>query len=216
MNADHPMRVKPVEPSRIVAGRRPPAAQRGLRAFTLIELLVVIAIILVLSGISMKVMSLVGRKSATAKTLYVLEQTKNALEAYYVAVGTYPPVTDTNTLYVRAATTAHLPYVPNLPVRMGLVYYLKYMSDARLDSWAKFASKVVSRDADQYATDSRAGAGTFRYTNTVEAIRDGWSRQIYYVPNSDFSSYMLWSAGVDGLTLTPAQKADDIGVGNNE
>jgi len=63
----------------------------GASAFTLIEMLMVVAVIIILSGILLKITSLVTRNMARAKALHDLNQLKNALEEYYMIYGQYPP-----------------------------------------------------------------------------------------------------------------------------
>ena len=61
------------------------------RGFTLIEMLIVIVIILILSGMLLKIMGLVGRKTGAARAHYDLEQLQNAINEFYAEYGHYPP-----------------------------------------------------------------------------------------------------------------------------
>jgi prepilin-type N-terminal cleavage/methylation domain-containing protein len=66
-------------------------ARRGRRAFSLVEMLVVIVIIAILTGMVIKVQSLVAERTARAQTIKRLENIKLILEEYYRAYGEYPP-----------------------------------------------------------------------------------------------------------------------------
>ena len=177
-------------------------------AFTLIELLVVVGIILILMTISFKLISITGRKAATAKTLYVLEQTRNALEAYYVAIGTYPPTTAIQ--WVRPATLAHFKYDPKVSGTTGLCYYIGgAYDDPRKGTWTKFANPVISAFWDPYRIAAApAGFQATRYTNNIDSIQDGWKHDIHYQPNADYSGYTIWSDGGAG--------SGRIGIDKNE
>lgn len=182
-------------------------------AFTLIELLVVVAIILILAGLTFRLISLVGRRAATAKSLYVLEQTRNALEAYFVTIGTYPPPSSIE--FVRVASTNHFRYMPNLPPSLGLTYYLRYFDDPHSSNWRRFSDPLITSGIDPY---HMAPGGVFGpptpYTNVVDTIVDGWGRTIHYSPNPDLSGYNVWSEGVNGVNQGGA--GDDVGLQNME
>lgn len=175
-------------------------------AFTLIELLVVIAIILILSGISLKVMSIVGSKAGLAKTDLVLEQLKNALAGYYATYGSYPPATE---------VTARCPY--NQPASLetneflsrGLLAYLISGADmdpseatattkAYLNSeatrWEHYLKGLYG--TERYATNASQGMSMMDFTNVVIGIYDGWDRSIGYKPHlPECQGYTLWSEG---------------------
>lgn len=185
----------------------------GRLAFTLIELLVVVGIILILMGISFKLISMTGRKAATAKTLYVLEQTRNALEAYYVAIGTYPPTTAIQ--WVRPQTLNHFKYDPKISGTTGLCYYIGGpYDDPRKGTWTKFSrpqqgEPVISGFWDPYnIAAAPAGFQATRYTNDIDTIQDGWKHDIHYQPNADYSGYTIWSDGGAG--------SGRIGIEKNE
>ncbi|NQU39663.1 MAG: prepilin-type N-terminal cleavage/methylation domain-containing protein [Lentisphaerae bacterium] len=59
--------------------------------FTLVEILVVVVIIGILSGIVLKLHTLVGERTARAQTLVQLENIKLCLEEFYREEGYYPP-----------------------------------------------------------------------------------------------------------------------------
>ncbi len=61
------------------------------RGFTLIEMLIVIVIILILSGMVLKIMTLVSRKTGITGCMHDLLQIENALAEYYSEYGQYPP-----------------------------------------------------------------------------------------------------------------------------
>jgi prepilin-type N-terminal cleavage/methylation domain-containing protein len=184
------------------------------RAFTLIELLVVVAVILILFGISLKVMSVVNRKTATAKTLYVLEQTRNALDAYFASVGSVPNTTVIKYDRVVGQSAAGFDVSEKLKdfeVR-GLSYYLGYESRDRSDSWQKFAKTVIGGVGSHTNPPIvKVGFDAVMTTNSVDSIRDGWGREIVYLPNADCDGYTLYSQGPDTST-----GIDDIGIDKNE
>ena len=64
--------------------------------FTLIEMLIVIVIILILSGMVLKIMTVVARKASVAHCAHDLLQIENALAEYYSEYGQYPPGIDPN------------------------------------------------------------------------------------------------------------------------
>jgi prepilin-type N-terminal cleavage/methylation domain-containing protein len=185
-------------------------------AFTLIELLVVIAVILILMGISLKMMSIVSNKTGISKTLFVLEQTRNALDAYYATVGSYPNTTDIR--YDRfAGSTNSWGFDASAEVKKyekyGLTYYIGYEAHPRAASWQKFASTVIgSGGSHTNRPIPKIGFDTIITTNTVNTICDAWGREIVYVPNASCDGYVLSSLGLDGQTNT----ADDIGITKNE
>ena len=186
-------------------------------AFTLIELLVVVAVILVLVGISLKVMSIVNVKTGTARTLFVLEQTRNALDAYYSTVGTYPNTLDTKYDRLNGNTNSwgfDASLDPNIPNIKGLTYYLGYEPNPRAASWQKFASTVIVSGASHTNKPStKPGFDKIITTNTVNTIVDGWGTEIIYTPTTNCDGFSLYSAGPDG---NPNTKIDNIGIDKNE
>jgi prepilin-type N-terminal cleavage/methylation domain-containing protein len=189
------------------------------RAFTLIELLVVIAVILILLGISLKMMSIVSNKTGTAKTLYVLEQTRNALDAYYSTVGSYPNTTVIKYDRYDGGGKASWgfdasSYITNV---IGLTYYIGYESHPRAASWQKFVMNVspaVITIVGSHTNPpvSMPGFDAITSTNLVSSIRDAWDRDVVYMPNASCDGYTLSSKGLDGISGT----ADDIGITKSE
>lgn len=190
------------------------------KAFTLIELLVVVAVILILMGISLKIMGLVSRKTATARTVMVLEQVKNALNAYYAAYGSYPAVYTTKT--VTPLTLPANPPPTGFNTSRGLTAYLMTGREWQ-DGWAGNANVVgfFNPDARQWnhyfkklvedgrvwredVTNSALGGGGaswMDWTNSRVFFRDGWDREIRYQPmtSNDVQGYRLWSLGPNGV-----------------
>jgi len=183
-------------------------------AFTMIELLVVVAVILILMGISLKMMSVVSNKTGTAKTLYVLEQTRNALDAYYATIGTYPNTTVVKYDRFNGVGKSSWPIdiSTNIPDIRGLTYYLGTEPNARAASWQKFASTVIVPLPAHTNSPVYYGAAAIKSTNSVDSIIDAWNREIVYVPNANCDGYTLYSVGPDGAAGTK----DDIGITKNE
>ena len=215
MNTDRPIHAEPTGSPQGAGSPVPPlTARRSLASFTLIELLVVVAVILILFGISLKMMSVVGRKSGIAKTLYVLEQTRNALDAYYATMGSYPNTTDI--VYDRFNNAGRGSWgfdaSASLHSTLGLSYYIRYEPHPRSESWQKFARTVV-KPAGSYTNPpiSKVGFDSIMTTNVMDSIRDAWDRDIVYVPNAKCDGYILYSKGPDA-----AIPLDDIGIDKNE
>jgi prepilin-type N-terminal cleavage/methylation domain-containing protein len=189
-------------------------------AFTLIELLVVIAVILILLGISLKMMSVVTRKSGIAKTLYVLEQTRNALEAYYATVGSYPNTTTNSYECCTGQSSAGFDASAKIKANevYGLTYYLGYQPLPRAASWQKFVRNVNPAVISTVGSHTNGminevGFDGIMTTNSVMAIRDAWDHNIIYFPNATCDGYTLYSAGPDGNANTTI---DNIGLDKNE
>ena len=175
------------------------------RAFTLIELLVVVAIIMILTGISMKITSLVTGKTGKARTIWVLEQVKNALGSYYVAYGSYPPV-DTVTYIFEGAQSGNLPAVPDggMGYSTGLVFYIynapRHNSDPVVATWQHYLTGIGSYGSQSNA--GKASASFIAWTNNTHTILDGWGNEIGYqckalnVPGQPANQrFRLWSSG---------------------
>lgn len=202
----------------------PLISRRSLASFTLIELLVVVAIILVLAGISLKVMSLVSRKTASARTIMVLEQVKGALGAYYATYGSYPavtnmgstapyklPLTDPADMRTSRGLTCFIMSGYNLSDFKNYPRTLAFFNaDAR--RWDYYFDKLGDRITIGAPTNRATGAGGSQYTwtNASVSIRDGWDREIQYRPitTNNQEGYRLWSVGVDGVS----GNSDDIVV----
>lgn len=202
-----------------VAASRRPVTRRS--SFTLIELLVVVAVIMVLVGITLKVMGMVNRRSASAKTLAIIEQVKHALGEYYSTYGSYPPgdmynsadhFTSVDYVHPPDSTIASYPSCNNWHSSTGLVYYLKYF-DQPPSRWTQFTDGIVPNSSGAIATNSQYQGGTTpTYTNTTETIVDGWGNKLRYVSSvtNGYQSYSIWSIGPNGIDEGGTN--DDIGV----
>ena len=222
MNTDRPIQAEPTGSPQGAKPVSPLAARRSLASFTLIELLVVVAIILILMGLTLKVMSIVNRKTATARTLVVLEQVKGALGAYYATYGSYPAVSG-----VGSAAPYKLPANPpdDMKTSRGLTACI--MSGYNLSDFKNYPQTMAyfNQDArrwDYYFDkirdmiyigpltnrDTGAGGSQYTWTNASVTIVDGWGRGIRYNPLStnNQEGYLLWSDGADGSNGT----SDDI------
>ena len=186
------------------------------RAFTLIELLVVVAVILVLMGISLKMMSVVSTKTGKARTLYVLEQTRNALDSYYSTMGVYPNTTAIKYDRLKEIGSYTFDIKSYVKEELGLTYYLGYEIHPRAASWQKFVMNVNPAVIVGVGSHTNPpvfyGANKFITTNTVDSIRDAWGRDVVYTPNTNCDGYTLYSMGMDGQAGT----VDDIGITKNE
>lgn len=194
----------------------PPVSRRS--SFTLIELLVVVAIILILVGIALKITGVVGRQGGRARTLWVLEQVKNALGAYYTTYGSYPPVNSV-TYILPYTDPASLPAVPDggFGYTTGLVYYLYYVgnhpyhnSDPDAARWAHYLEDIGGYDMKPMSNKSSSAFTWVFWTNRVHDISDAWGRGLYYSCPSPYQQFRLWSAGPNGRNENGA--GDDIGV----
>ena len=214
MNTDRPIHAEPTGSPQGAKPVTPLASRRSLASFTLIELLVVVAVILILFGISLKMMNVVGRKTATAKTLYVLEQTRNALDAYYTTIGSYPNTTDIIYDHCVGNSPAGFDISGQIKETLGLTYYLGYEPNDRADSWQKFAKTVIGGAGSHTNPPvTKVGFDSVLSTNSVESIKDGWGKDIVYVPNPNCDGYIVYSAGPDGNANTTV---DNIGIDKNE
>lgn len=183
------------------------------KGFTLIELLVVVAVILILLGISLKVMNVVGRKTATARTLYVLEQTRNALDAYYASVGSYPNTTTVK--YKHNVGNSPMDFDASAELKAfevkGLTYYIGYESRPRSETWQKFSRTVIGNvGGGTNPPIKKVGFSPVKSTNSVESINDGWNQEIIYDHNENCDGYTIYSKGPTG------DPADDVGIDKNE
>ena len=180
------------------------------RGFTLIELLVVVTIILILSGISLKIMSMVGNKTGTAKTDMVLEQVKNALAAYYTTYGTFPAV---NTVASEIPYNQPATLINNPGLNQGLTAYLISGNDLNpsptaitrsylnpeATKWEHYLKGLYSGITKTNSTTQFTSV--MDYTNITITICDAWGHEIHYVPQPpDYQNYTLWSEGPTGST----------------
>jgi len=211
MNTDRPIQAEPSRSSQGFKPVLPLVARRSLASFTLIELLVVVTVILILAGISLKVMTVISRKTGTAKTLMVLEQVKNALGAYYLVYGSYPPVNSVGSTAPNQQSASLTNYQG---CSRGLTAYLLSGSDGSSLTRNYFNSEAAKWEhylAGLYSTTSPTGSvsqgmSMMDYTNKTYTINDGWDNAIHYSVAPDLQSYTLWS---DGPT---ASTNDDIYV----
>jgi prepilin-type N-terminal cleavage/methylation domain-containing protein len=189
-------------------------SRRRNPAFTLIELLVVVAIILVLTGIALRIMSLVNRKAGTAATLRVLEQVKNALGAYYSTYGTYPPVTSVAYEYENTPLASLPDIPPDMHYSTGLVYFIysdpKHNPEAQ--RWRHYLEGIGWTGSPDYS--NRVGFAWVFWTNNYHTIWDAWDRELHYECRPPYSSYRLWSDGPDRNNNNGV--GDDLGVAPTE
>jgi len=178
------------------------------RAFTLIELLVVVAIILILAGITLKIIPMVTRKTGQVATMRLLEQVKNALGGYYSTYGIYPPV---NSVYYEYENTpmSSLPITPpNSGYSTGLVYYIyngpHHNPDSEASRWQHYLRDIGS------ASTRTTGVGWVMWTNSTHTIKDSWGNDLKYSNSSDHQWYKLWSVGPNGVDESGG--GDDVGV----
>ncbi len=208
-------------------GSRCPVAQRS--AFTLVELLVVVAVIMVLVGITLKVSGAVARRAASAKTLKIIEQVKNALGEYYSAYGAYPPgdkaangYTSVDYVGPPGYVVKQYPSCGNWFDSTGLVYYLTQMPES--PQWTQFTSGVVPNHKEYPPImNAKYADGTVpTFTNLVQTIWDGWEHKVNYwcpyvytnsknqVITNAYQMFRLWSNGPNGVDEGGTN--DDIGV----
>jgi prepilin-type N-terminal cleavage/methylation domain-containing protein len=179
------------------------SAQRNKerRSFTLIELLVVVAILGILMGISLKVTTSIFKKVGTARSAYVVEQTKSALEAYYIVMNQYPTSTVIRSSY--AVKNPSWPFDPgDYKEEKGLVYFLKTLDHPQKSSWQKYIKgvdpAVIKTKDSMMMRTPKAGFDEARWTNFFETIEDGFEKEIYYRPDTnDYQSYRVFSSGPD-------------------
>ncbi len=111
--------------------------------FTLIELMVVIMIMMVLSGIVLGIANYASRKAAEGRARAELQQLRNALDEYRLAVGQYPSVTivgDSGSAAPWIGIVPHLTnYVENLSFvdPWGRVYQYRPQGRFSFDLWSR-------------------------------------------------------------------------------
>lgn len=186
--------------------------QRG--SFTLVELLVVVAVILVLLGISLKVMSMVNRKAGVARTTWVLEQVKNALGSYYATYGMYPPVKTVGYQYEKTPMTS-LPAIPaDMYYSTGLVYFIfsGTFHNPEAQKWQHYLDGIGSYG--QVPHSNKTGFAWIYWTNSTHTIFDAWDKELRYECLSPYSTYRLWSTGPNQADNNGS--VDDIGIAPGE
>ncbi len=184
------------------------------KAFTLIELLVVVSIILILMGISLRVMSIVNRRGSTARTEWILQQVKNALGSYYALYGTYPPVSTVPFIYEGLIPTEVIIPQEQLGWSTGLVYYI-FSTDSRHNQeaapWQHFLEGIGSGITPIPYTNVTVGAWNGGFTNKFHTLVDAWGRELRYNSSGpDYQRFILWSVGPNGSDENGG--GDDIGV----
>jgi len=185
-------------------------------AFTLIELLVVVAIILILAGISLRIIPMINNKTATARTMAVLETVKCALGAYYSTYGSYPNVSS-----VTSTSPDKMPGNPPQDDKSspGLTKYImtgtefgnvsdpmRGFFNSEASRWQYVWKKLVD-DGRVYSDvptnliySFQEGYSWKDWTNKNVSIRDGWDRTIryQYYNSNNIEGYRLWSLGPNG------------------
>jgi prepilin-type N-terminal cleavage/methylation domain-containing protein len=201
------MKIEKTRGSRVGVNRR--------SSFTLIELLVVVAVILILMGISLKVMGIVNRKASTGKTTWILEQVKNALGAYYSLYGTYPPVDSVAFVYEGSIPSPTEVLIPASTAgwSTGLVYYI-YSTDSHHNQeakpWQHYLEGIGGIDTDP-KTNITIGAWRGGFTNKIHSISDAWGQTLRYKSYPpDYQRFLLYSIGPNGSDQSGG--GDDIGV----
>ena len=160
-------------------------------SFTLIELLVVVAIILILLGLSLKVMSIINRKATTAKTIWILEQVKNALGSYYSTYGSYPPVSFVGYEYERTPMSDLPALPPSMNWKTGMVYYIysDTKHNAEATPWQHYLKGIGSYGMAEYS--NRVGAAWVFWSNNTHSVYDAWDRPLSYrAEPPDYQRYL--------------------------
>ncbi len=137
-------------------------------SFTLTELLVAIAIVLILVGITVAGVGYARRRADEAKTVAILEQFAQGLEAFRAENGYYPPSS--------SATDVKL----------------------NLDSNGKFILTIGVATYNFYSEKSGKNFCEFSHFDTnVTALEDSWDNSIQYqCPGAkNKTGYDLWSKG---------------------
>lgn len=201
MNTDRPIQVErlvfPPQGARPVSSI---AKRRSLASFTLIELLVVVAVILILLGISMKVLSIANRHAEKAKTLFVLEQVKNALGAYYTQYGVYPPVDIVEYIYPKTdPSTLAAPPKDGMGYKTGLVYYIYsgsyHNTDPEAAAWQHYLLGLDSGDSPTNSGWDDSGTIKIDWTNSMHTIPGiGYECKKF---GSSCQRYRLWSGAIE-------------------
>ena len=145
--------------------------------FTLVELLVAIAIVLILVGITVAGVGYARRRADEAKTVAILEQFAQGLEAFRAEKGYYP----------HCASAAEVKF--------------------KLDSGKlklTFGSEPETKAKPFYSEKSGKNFSEFSHFGTdVKALTDSWDNAILYqCPGAkNKTGYDLWSKGQNGISL---------------
>jgi prepilin-type N-terminal cleavage/methylation domain-containing protein len=195
---------------------------RWRAAFTLVELLVVVAIILILMGVSMKVMSVVNRAAYASGTIERLEKTKMAIEGFYALKGIYPPCElvpskwpvpdpgrDLETVLTgENAGKTNLGYYLTAP-EMGAIAWSHHLVDvAEYVDDKGLARPTQPEDITNVVSGLPPWIGKASYYSV--SIVDKWGRTLIYSANPPYQSYRLWSKGQNGNDENG--RGDDIEV----
>lgn len=195
------------------------------KSFTLIELLVVVAVILILVGISLRIMQLVNRKGAISRTTWILEQVKNALAGYYASYGSYPPSDKYDNRYGSSVSYIHVEEMPagydscrDWHTSTGLVFYLTRVDEAgRWSHYIKDPDVVPNETGRSPITNATYALGPIPpFTNIYESIHDAWDVELRYVctAGNGYQGYRLWSVGPNNKDENGG--GDDLGVTSGE
>jgi len=192
---------------------------RHRRSFTLVELLIVVAVILILLGISLRVMSMVNRKAGVARTTWILEQVKNSLGSYYSTYGTYPPVTTVAYQYEKTPVGSLPAIPPNLNYSTGLVFFVYappkhagHNPDPSAQRWQYYLDDIGEYGLAFYS--NQVGFSWVFWTNNTHTIKDAWDSELRYECLPPYSRYRLWSVGPNRSNENGA--GDDEGVAPGE
>lgn len=185
-------------------------------AFTLIELLVVISVVLILVGISFKVMVGIGQKTTKANQIELMQKIKNVLACYYSANGCYPPSDTWNSgsLYrnninqfrilrngdpvdetdgiIFSLTTTNYPTAEDHYSSRGLLYYL--YADPQASKWAKYMPVDRIRSyTDSTNTTYGSGSGVTPAGSVINNLYRFTERYHYECASSNnYQTYRLW------------------------
>ncbi len=174
------------------------------RGFTLVELLTVIVIILILAGITMKLMALINQKTAVARASGDIERIKNALTEYHTINGCYPPAGKMRREKEGEIGEGSVRPSEGYGYSDGLTTYL--FPDEGDAPWAKYLDGML-RTPNVYREGANPVGGKSVWSNKVHTIRDPWNNDYVYTSSPPFQAYLLYSVGPDGT----AETADDVG-----
>lgn len=186
----------------------------GTRGFSLVELLMVVLILLILIGITTRVVVYVNTRAGIGKAAGEMERLKNAIVEYHATFGILPPVNPTvlggrsNTmLWVHSNTWPAVAL--DFHCYTGLAYYLWSDDIPERSRWDHY---IKGMDIHPDYSDSGFIGGWVFYSNAVTACRDPWDNDYRYESYSPFQSFRLWSLGPDRVSGS----ADDIGTSWSE
>jgi len=176
------------------------------RGFTLVELLTVIVIILILGGITMRLMALVGRKTGIARAAGDIERIKHALTEYYAVYGCFPPAGRMDRQFEAPGLgPAGAPF-GGTRFYDGLTTYL--FNDPNQERWAKYLDGWPSDPYVLHLGNTEVGRPLI-WSNRLWTIRDPWNNSYIYTSSVPYQTYLLFSAGPDGNPYTAADNVGD-------